>query len=617
MCGSTIHPFAEGLESIGVSKSALEVSTRKQKLKLLVDTKNSLKLKATELKTAINGLHQQIKTVSEDIVTSNLSVKELNIDCDVTNKIKIDSELILLNNQIELTNKKLTISQESQKTKDKLLLDIETVFKEENKIKTGLATLDEKIKNTKLDIEIKQKSVEDLAKISANLKTLLTAKLSQYNYELPSTINTELFIKNIEESITALNKKQKNLDGLKASVKIIQTNIDNDQKNLADYKAAITDCSKSINDCSLKIDEIKNKRAGILPLSITVEDKRKTLQSTKNKLTEKVELCKKELQKRIDTKTEKEALKVDVNKLQKQLLETINNLQVELANKLKDTGFSTKEEVEKALLSIDTKLKYAKNKEEIDKRKIKLTTLNKINITDKEVLLKSKNFEIGELDNKKTFDNAKLKKDAFLTEKGKIAEAYRKDNEIRDRNKETYKKIEAQLEVCEVWKELFKLIGNSKDAFNVYVQRLTLKQLLDLANVHLFQLNKRYSLKMEDAYKPKEELNFSLIDHYQTDQIRLVDTSSGGEKFIISLALALGLSDLASKNVKIDSLFIDEGFGTLDANTLETVISTLETLQAQGKMIGIISHVENLKERIATQIKITKKSNGVSTVAIL
>ena len=149
------------------------------------------------------------------------------------------------------------------------------------------------------------------------------------------------------------------------------------------------------------------------------------------------------------------------------------------------------------------------------------------------------------------------------------------------------------------------------------MQRLTLKHLLDLANVHLYKLNKRYSLKMEEAYKPKEELNFNLIDHYQTDQARLVDTSSGGEKFIISLALALGLSDLASKNVKIDSLFIDEGFGTLDKNTLETVISTLETLQSQGKMIGIISHVENLKERISTQIQITKKNNGVSVVDIM
>ena len=122
---------------------------------------------------------------------------------------------------------------------------------------------------------------------------------------------------------------------------------------------------------------------------------------------------------------------------------------------------------------------------------------------------------------------------------------------------------------------------------------------------------------MEELYKPKEELNFNLIDHYQADQSRLVDTSSGGEKFIISLALALGLSDLASKSVKIDSLFIDEGFGTLDNNTLETVISTLETLQSQGKLIGIISHVENLKERIPTQIKITKKSNGISVVDML
>ena len=107
-----------------------------------------------------------------------------------------------------------------------------------------------------------------------------------------------------------------------------------------------------------------------------------------------------------------------------------------------------------------------------------------------------------------------------------------------------------------------------------------------------------------------------LVDHYHADALRYVDTSSGGEKFLISLALALGLSDLSRKNVKIGSLFIDEGFGTLDTNALETVISTLETLQSQGKMIGIISHVENLKERIAVQIQVTKRSNGVSVISV-
>ena len=81
--------------------------------------------------------------------------------------------------------------------------------------------------------------------------------------------------------------------------------------------------------------------------------------------------------------------------------------------------------------------------------------------------------------------------------------------------------------------------------------------------------------------------------------------------------MALGLSDLASHNVSIGSLFIDEGFGTLDNHTLEVVISTLETLKSQGKMIGVISHVESLKERIPTQIKVLKKSNGVSTVEIV
>jgi exonuclease SbcC len=179
-----------------------------------------------------------------------------------------------------------------------------------------------------------------------------------------------------------------------------------------------------------------------------------------------------------------------------------------------------------------------------------------------------------------------------------------------------YLEISKQELVVKKWNDLMNLLGGSKDAFNTYVQRLTLHNLIQLANVHLFKLNKRYSLRMDETYKPGEELYFKLIDHFQTDEARYVDTSSGGEKFLISLALALGLSDLASNNVSIDSLFIDEGFGTLDTQTLETVIATLETLQAQGKMIGIISHVDNLKERIHAQIRVVKKSHGVSEVEI-
>jgi exonuclease SbcC len=104
------------------------------------------------------------------------------------------------------------------------------------------------------------------------------------------------------------------------------------------------------------------------------------------------------------------------------------------------------------------------------------------------------------------------------------------------------------------------------------------------------------------------------VDSYQADAVRPMATLSGGESFIVSLALALGLSDLASRKVQINSLFTDEGFGTLDAETLDTAISALENLQTKGKTIGIISHVDALKERIGTQIQVTKQVRGWSKI---
>jgi exonuclease SbcC len=95
-----------------------------------------------------------------------------------------------------------------------------------------------------------------------------------------------------------------------------------------------------------------------------------------------------------------------------------------------------------------------------------------------------------------------------------------------------------------------------------------------------------------------------------------MNTLSGGESFLVSLALALGLSDMAGQQAEIRSLFIDEGFGTLDDNALDLALTTLENLQAKGKTIGIISHVKTLKERIAVQIRLEKGSSGFSTLTL-
>ncbi len=98
--------------------------------------------------------------------------------------------------------------------------------------------------------------------------------------------------------------------------------------------------------------------------------------------------------------------------------------------------------------------------------------------------------------------------------------------------------------------------------------------------------------------------------------MRSVNSLSGGESFLVSLALALALSSLSSKNIRIESLFIDEGFGSLDAETLDTAISILDGLQAQGRKVGIISHVESLSEKIGYQVTVKEKGGGYSEVNV-
>jgi exonuclease SbcC len=121
----------------------------------------------------------------------------------------------------------------------------------------------------------------------------------------------------------------------------------------------------------------------------------------------------------------------------------------------------------------------------------------------------------------------------------------------------------------------------------------------------------RYLLIRDES----QPLELNVVDNYQAGEIRSTKNLSGGESFIVSLTLALGLSQMASRKVRVDSLFLDEGFGSLDEETLETALEALSALQQDGKLIGIISHVSALKERISTQISITPLSGGRSTIS--
>ncbi|MCP3940573.1 MAG: AAA family ATPase [Desulfobacteraceae bacterium] len=193
---------------------------------------------------------------------------------------------------------------------------------------------------------------------------------------------------------------------------------------------------------------------------------------------------------------------------------------------------------------------------------------------------------------------------------GEIHQRIQDDKEKRENQSALFEKIDVQRQIYDKWVRLASLIGSRDgDKFRRFAQGLTLDHLLYLANKRLDLLYGRYLLKRRMG----EDLSLEVVDTWQADVVRDTKTLSGGESFIVSLALALGLSDLVSNQISIDSLFLDEGFGTLDTQTLEIALDALDTLHSGGKMIGVISHVEALKERIATRITVGKKSGmGIS-----
>lgn len=209
---------------------------------------------------------------------------------------------------------------------------------------------------------------------------------------------------------------------------------------------------------------------------------------------------------------------------------------------------------------------------------------------------------------------ARTKRDGLVEEAARIEERLAADSTARTELDDLLPQIEAQRNDVDRWAELSEIIGSSDGKkLRTFAQGLTLEVLLEQANLHLQQLRPRYRLRRVKG----TDMELEVIDADMGDEVRAMSTLSGGERFLVSLALALGLSSLSSRNVKIESLFVDEGFGSLDRESLEVALATLDQLQSEGRTIGIISHMPEIAERIGYQIEVRPIGPGRSEVRVL
>ncbi|MFN5588169.1 MAG: SbcC/MukB-like Walker B domain-containing protein, partial [Planctomyces sp.] len=188
----------------------------------------------------------------------------------------------------------------------------------------------------------------------------------------------------------------------------------------------------------------------------------------------------------------------------------------------------------------------------------------------------------------------------------------RLDDDVRRKNADVTRQLEQCREAAGPWLKLNELIGSADGKkFSLLAQQVTLDLLLQHANLQLRELASRYRLE-----RLTESLNLAVVDQDLADERRSVHSLSGGETFLASLALALGLASLTSSRVRIESLFIDEGFGSLDEETLEVAMNALAHLQSQGRRVGIITHVERMKDAIPVQIRVQRTTGGASRIVL-
>ena len=463
-----------------------------------------------------------------------------------------------------------------------LTKELQTLENEEKKYEAKKQDLQNEISTHSGTFETLQKEKSGIEKEMREQETKIATRKKQLAIEKVGNVSTiEVAKTELEKSIEAINKFEK---------------LDLDKKELEDFKEAVDELALRISEygkAKLEV-ELRYKGSNIRNdcdlLSRQLKESNDAIQSTEATLnSNKTQL----------TELSKQQTKIEVSLNTSVHSFGYSEILSSFADILPDAEFNN---LKQQSADLEANIKSIKALIQRAKEAKQQLLLNDDTTKSKEQLLEELNATLQQLEqDKQNLTEYRAQKNENESRKNRMIKLKQQVDETRQANLK--------------WELLCKYIGDATGkSFSTFAQGLTLKKLIILANERLRKLNDRYLL---DIPLEEEDDDLIIIDTCLGEERRSVRTLSGGEIFIVSLALALALSDLASKNVKIESLYIDEGFGSLDPEALDVAISTLEQLQIESnKTIGIISHIDSLKERIETQIQLEKNSSGFSKIII-
>ncbi len=588
LCGSVHHPFVAQNYKQNIDKTKQQLKENEQfKAKLekelttyvsKISEKNSyLNSNQNILKEIVN----QIETIKKQFDDNN---KKTGQNFEINQKEKID----------EYYKK---ISQSQNQTLQKIQT-IENIEKYKNQL-SEIQNLSDKIDNV-LEFYTKAKSLLQKYKdfYPANTKPEDILKKLKIQSDLFYANNQQItqIEQNIVNTNNLLSEKNEQIEQKSSKIKADKENIENVKLKIQNLKSEILHIST---------ENLKGKSADETEkyFNLFIEDLTKKIndsQNTKTKLETQI----------TENKHIIEDFKLQISNYEADFLQKDNIL----ASKLETFALKSIDEAFSGLLEENEAKKLENKKQELANQKLLINkTLNDTRTEyELEIEKDDKNISLETLLN--SYEIAENAKNQANREIGSIITTLKNNDEQKLKFSELQKTIQKAEKDYLRWNALKNLIGSATGkVFAEIAQQFTLTELITLANVHLKNFSNRYILDKTGDTKN----NLFVYDTYMGMSKRSVHTLSGGETFLVSLSMALALSDLASRKTKIESLFIDEGFGSLDEQTLDNALINLEKLHTNyNRTIGIISHIPEIKERISSKVTITKQNNGYSTLNI-
>tara|TARA_R110001583_G_scaffold67490_5_gene192883 strand:- start:2056 stop:5733 length:3678 start_codon:yes stop_codon:yes gene_type:complete len=612
LCGSLEHPAIN-------NRPLIDIESTEQRLMIKTKALEAKRSEYDKLNWDNKALAEQIKQLQESLVTvkdnieiqvqswfKNSYAQSKHLDYSTTNLSLLISQQSNLNSEIEGLSNKLKqlkdidkscqplITKQTQLTKN-LAESVETLNHHKNEQKFLLNQIEQftaqsLLLNAQIE-QTKERIIEELAD-AQSINDVLNSPQEWLNIQ-----------KNNIVQVSQLQTEQQKLNDL-----IIQVDQQVQLKS-----QTLTHVQSLLKEAEQQLQQVMNDNRDL---------QEKRIQQFSTESSEQLQLTYDQQLQIIENEVEKTKQQLVSTNLEikgnQSVLDTLNDTQKRLAKDV-DTAFSEfSQQLAQSAFTDKTHFERAYRPEEEISRLQALASMLKDDLLTKSTQLSSIEKQQREHQKKQTteFDKTLLEDQLNTLQDNEsefnstfiaLTTTLERDKHNQQKQYELIQKTTAFKETAEQWELLNKLVGQADGSkFRKFAQGLTLDNLIHLANREMANLDQRYQLKRN----VDEELALQVIDCWQANSVRDVKTLSGGESFLVSLGLALALSNLVSHKTQIESLFLDEGFGTLDENTLAMALDALERLNATGKLIGIISHVEALKERINHQIHVHKKAGA-------